>query len=69
MVVYHDHPDAIAARLKARDGESPLPEAIARHQDAELAHARFIASRLGITLVSLAAFDTEGLLQAIEQWR
>lgn len=68
-IVYHDEPEAIAARLDARDGDKRSPSAIADHQRAELAHARTVASKLGVPLVLLAAFDSSGLIQAMDSMR
>ncbi len=65
-IVYHDEPEAIAARLNARDGDQCPADAIADHQRAELLHARMIALELGIPLVLLVAFDSSGLIQAID---
>lgn len=68
-IVFHDEPEAIAARLNARDGEKRVPDAIADHQRAELLHARMVAMELGVPLVLLAAFDSMGLIQAIDSTR
>lgn len=68
VVVFHDEPDAIAARFVARDGESRSADNVAEHQRAELAHAQTVCDELGISLMLLDAFDAAGLTQAIEQW-
>lgn len=68
VVVYHDEPTAIAARLNQRDGENRSPDVIAHHQNAELAHARLVATELNIPLKLLAAFDAKGLVSSIADW-
>lgn len=68
VVVFHDEPEAIAARFVARDGESRSADVVGQHQGAELAHAQRVCDALGIPLILLDAFDAVGLTQAIEQW-
>lgn len=68
VVVYHDEPAAIAARLCQRDGETRHADAIAHHQDAELAAARAVTAELGLPLRLLAAFDSISLIKVISQW-
>lgn len=68
VVVLHDDPHAISARFVARDGESRSADIVAKHQRAELTHARTVCDHLGIPLVLLDAFDTLGLIKVIEQW-
>jgi adenylate kinase len=68
VVVFHDEPDAIAARFVARDGESRSADVVAQHQGVELAHAQRVCDELGIPLMLLDAFDAVGLTQVVEQW-
>lgn len=68
IVVYVDDAQAIAARMQQRDGDVSEPELIARHQEAELAHARLVATELGVPLKLLRAFDSAGLITSISDW-
>jgi len=68
VVVYHDEPAAIAERLHKRDGENHSVDAIAMHQDSELAHAQLVAVELGMPLEQLSAFDSDGLIATISRW-
>lgn len=65
VVVYHDDPEAIAIRMKERDDDSLSPMVIKQHQDAEIEHARLVASDLRIPINILKAFDSEGLVTSI----
>lgn len=67
VVVFHDEPAAIATRLSQRDGESRHPDAIAHHQNMELATARSVATELHVPLLLLPAFDSSSLVEAIQQ--
>jgi len=68
IVVYHDEPAAIAERLHRRDGENYHVDVIARHQDSELAHAKFVAAELGLSIDILSAFDSDTLIATISRW-
>lgn len=68
VVVYHDEPAAIAARLSQRDGAIRHADAIAHHQDAELATARAVTAELGIPLRLLSAFDSISLVEIVRKW-
>jgi adenylate kinase len=68
LVVYHDDPLAIAARLNQRDGEALRTDLVAQHQEAELEHAHIVAAELRIPLRLLAAFDASGLVASIMEW-
>ena len=68
VVVYHDDPSAIAARLNQRDGGYRTTEDLALHQDREITHANLVASQLNVPLKLLTAFDTTGLVAVITSW-
>lgn len=68
VVVYYDDPAAIAARFQERDGELCTSDMVAQHQSAELSHAHLVIGRLGIPLLLLSAFDSAGLVDAVERW-
>lgn len=65
VVVFRDRPDNIAIRLQERDGRAWSASRIAAQQDAEVEHAQEVARSNGIPLVSLEAFDIQGLVNAI----
>ncbi len=69
VVIFHDEPAAISARVKDRDGEIRTPDEIAHHQKAELAHGNLVCAELGLPILLLKAFDNYGLGQALELWR
>jgi adenylate kinase len=68
MVVYQDNPAAIATRVATRDDQHWGSDSIASHQDREISHARMVAKTLGIPLLILDAFDSDGLADALRQW-
>ena len=68
VVVFQDKPADIVMRLKLRDGEIRNPDAIARHQNAELTHAKFVSRELNVPLKLLPAFDADGLTYTIANW-
>lgn len=68
IVVFQDQPDEIAKRLQLRDRETWIPEHIAKHQNAELAHAHAVSTELNIPLTLLAAFNSKGLTDTVANW-
>ena len=68
VVLFTDHPEEISKRMHKRDGVSQPVEMFRSHQDAEVAHAKHIADTLGLPIVILQAFDTEGMAKAIKDW-
>lgn len=68
VVMYHDDPVAISSRFRKRDGELHTADVIKDHQNAELNHARHVTDQLRVPIVLLNAFDSAGLVEAIEQW-
>ena len=68
IVVFIDQPEEIAKRMHSRDGVSHPVELFQLHQDAEIAHAKHIATILKLPLVILQAFDIEGMASALNSW-
>lgn len=68
VVIFQDEPSAIAERLNLRDGEGGNADAIAIHQEAELAHAHYVSLELSVPIKVLSAFDSAGLVSAISDW-
>lgn len=68
VVIFQDEPAAIAERLNLRDGEGGNSDAIALHQEAELAHAHYISLELNVPIKVLSAFDSTGLVSTISDW-
>lgn len=61
IVCFSDSPEAIAARMQARDNAETKAAEIAELQEAELAQASSVAEQLGVPFSRLQAFDVEGL--------
>lgn len=68
IVLFTDHPDDISNRMHDRDGVLHHVDMIRTHQDAEVAHASYVASTLNIPLVELRAFDIAGTKSALKNW-
>ncbi|KXS31822.1 MAG: Uncharacterized protein AWT59_2038 [Candidatus Gallionella acididurans] len=68
IVLFIDEPEQIAKRMHARDGVSHPIELLQLHQDAEIAHAKHIATTLKLPLVILQAFDIESMASAMNGW-
>lgn len=65
IVLFRDAPETICARLHQRDGKAWKLSAVTAQQDAELAHAQFVASELCIPFACLDAFDIHGFGKVI----
>jgi adenylate kinase len=65
IVVFRDDPTSICDRLRERDGKEWSISVVQVHQDAELEQGRRIALNLGISFITLDAFDADGLVRAI----
>ena len=61
LVCFVDEPEAIASRMLERDGQGLGVREIAALQQAELAHAKDVATALGIALEVLPPFTTARL--------
>jgi adenylate kinase len=68
VVLYTDHPEEISRRILARDGVSQPVDMLRSHQDAEVAHAKYVTATLSIPLVILQAFDIVGTTNAVREW-
>lgn len=68
VVLYIDHPKEISKRMHTRDGVLHPVEMFQSHQDAEIAHAKHVADTLGLPIVTLQAFDTKGMVNAMVSW-
>lgn len=68
VVLFTDHPEEISKRMHARDGVLQPVEMFRSHQDAEVAHAKHVATTLAVSLVILQAFDIEGMAKTIKDW-
>lgn len=68
VLLYTDHPESIAQRMQARDGVLHAVEALAEHQNAEIAHAKQVAAALAVPLVLLKAFDGAGAVEVLRTW-
>lgn len=68
VVLFTDHPEKISKRTHARDGVLQPVEIFQSHQDAEIAHGKHVADTLGLPIVILQAFDSEGMAKAIKNW-
>ncbi len=65
VVVFTDDPAKISKRMNIRDGVHQPAEMFRLHQEAEVAHATNVADTLGLPIAILHAFDTEKLLQIV----
>lgn len=61
LIVLTDAPRNIAMRAILRDGRGLSIKEVQRQQNAEMAHAKVVASALQVPLVALRAFDVAGL--------
>jgi len=68
VVLFTDDPEEISKRMYNRDGVLQPVEMFQSHQDAEVAHAKHVATELAVPLVILHAFDTDGMAKAIKNW-
>lgn len=68
VVLFTDHPAEISRRMRARDGVSHPVEMLQSHQNAEIAHAKYVADTLGLPIVTLQAFDTNGMARVMSSW-
>lgn len=68
VVVFTDDPEEISKRMHARDGVLHHVDMIRTHQNAEVAHASYVASTLNIPLVELRALDITGTKSVIRNW-
>lgn len=68
IVLFTDHAEEISKRMHARDGVLHPVEMFQSHQDAEIAHAKHVADTLGLPIVTLQAFDTDGMVSAMASW-
>ena len=68
VVVFTDDPEEISKRMHARDGVLHHVDMIRTHQNAEVAHASYVASTLNMPLVELRALDITGTKSVIRNW-
>lgn len=68
IVVFTDDPVKIAERTFARDNAVLPLEFLHAHQEAEVMHAKHVATKLGLPIVILKAFDTQAFANAIRGW-
>ena len=68
VVVYHDTPKSIIARMSERGGCVIQKNRVEYHQDLEIEHAQWISVELGIAIKLLNAFDVDGLRQVVSKW-
>jgi len=68
VVLFIDRPEEISKRMYLRDGVSLPVDTFHEHQEAEISHARHVASTLGLPLAVLQAFDTKGMAEALSGW-
>lgn len=68
IVLFIDQPEEISKRMNLRDGVSLPVDIFHEHQEAEILHARHVASTLGLPLAVLQAFDTKGMAEALSDW-
>jgi len=68
IVLFTDEPREIANRINQRDAIKYTTEAVAIQQMAEVKHASHVAQKLMIPLVTLKAFDAQGLVRAASAW-
>jgi len=68
VVLFIDRPEEISKRMYLRDGMSLPVDTFHEHQEAEISHARHVASTLGLPLAVLQAFDTKGMAEALSGW-
>lgn len=68
IVLFTDNPEEISKRMYNRDGVFHAVELFQSHQDAEIAHAKYVARMLNLPMVELQAFDKDGLMNAMLNW-
>lgn len=68
ILLFIDHPENISKRMHARDGVLHPIEILQSHQEAEIAHATYVANTLGLPMATLQAFDIKGMVKAINAW-
>lgn len=68
IVLFTDHPEEISKRMHERDGVLNPVEIFRSHQDAEIAHAKYVANTLGLPMVKLQAFDMESMMNTMMSW-
>lgn len=68
VVLFIDRPEQISKRMYERDGAALPVEMFHEHQEAELVHAKFVASSLERPMVVLQAFDIDNMLKAVKSW-
>ncbi len=66
IAIFRDDPYKIGKRMNDRDEKTCDISQLKVHQETEIEHGQQIASYLGIPLILLDAFDTDGLANAIE---
>ena len=66
IAVFQDEPAVICGRNQKRDGKTYSIAEISRHQEMEIEHAHIVSSHLGIPIIILNAFDSNGLAQTLE---
>lgn len=69
VILFTDHPEEISKRMHSRDGVLHPIEIFQSHQNAEVAHAKYVATKLAVPLITLHAFDTEEMAKAIRNNR
>lgn len=67
IIIFHDTPEAIASRFRARDGEGRSVALIRQHQEGEIAHAQSVAREFKISIHLLKSFDVQGLENEVRQ--
>lgn len=68
IVLFIDHPEEISKRMYERDGVLDPVEVFRSHQDAEIAHAKHVASTLNLPMVTLQALDTKNMMKTMVNW-
>lgn len=68
IVVFTDDPTEIAKRMLARDEVVRSVAFLQTHQNAEVAHAKYVADMLEVPCVVIQAFDTEHFERTIRGW-
>lgn len=66
IIIFRDDPYKIGKRINDRDEKAYDISELEVHQNTEIEHGQEIASHLGVPMILLDAFDTDGLAKAIE---
>jgi len=66
IVVIRDRASAIASRIKQRDGVGLVTKEIQALQSVELEQSKMVSHELGLPLIRVGAFETDGFAQAIQ---